>query len=296
METTTKTRTLSTAAKAAKAIREELKRDFPEIKFSVKSSNYSMGNSVTISYTDGVPAGIIEEITGKYQYGHFDGMDDSYKLSNSREDIPQSKYVSVSRHMSDEAQALMIKLHNEMFCEECQISDDMNEMNKGMGSWNSDVVYRAFIQYDFLKDRWIPNSDYGSNAAEMELHNIVANAENKTRKALDLASVTPEEIKGTKIGEKESIQTKDEKVIELKNPLSLQDAEKIKSFYVEKMRNLFDGVLDCPDEETEQAKKMNDLRFACEAALGLVETLGIISNSNKAHAELIKKLLKSALQ
>jgi hypothetical protein len=98
----------STAANCAAAIREELKEVFPGVKFSVKSDNFSMGNSVRISYTDGPTTDQVEEITKKYQYGHFNGMEDIYEYSNSREDIPQAKYVSAHRTISDEVNTLLL--------------------------------------------------------------------------------------------------------------------------------------------------------------------------------------------
>lgn len=103
------TRQLSTAALAAKAIRKELKEKFPGVKFSVRSSNFSMGNSVDISYdviTHGVegdnkaPVKDVWDIASKYQYGHFDGMTDSYEYSNFHDDLPQVKYVNVSHKWS----------------------------------------------------------------------------------------------------------------------------------------------------------------------------------------------------
>jgi len=103
------TRQLSTAALAAKAIRKELKEKFPGVKFSVRSSNFSMGNSVDIEY-DVIAHGVegdnkapvkgVWEVVGKYQYGHFDIMTDSYEYSNRQDDIPQVKYVHVSHKWS----------------------------------------------------------------------------------------------------------------------------------------------------------------------------------------------------
>jgi nitrogen regulatory protein PII-like uncharacterized protein len=92
--------THSTAAN----IREELKKEFPGMKFSVTSDTYSMGNSVRISWTDGPTSDQVEAITDKYQQGHFNGMEDIYEYSNSREDIPQAKYVQQTRSKSDEVQ------------------------------------------------------------------------------------------------------------------------------------------------------------------------------------------------
>lgn len=96
---------LSGSAQAAAAIREELKTKFKGVKFSVTSDNFSMGNSVDIRWTDGPTEDEVSAISGKYQYGHFNGMEDIYEYSNSREDIPQAKYVSEHRKQSEETRA-----------------------------------------------------------------------------------------------------------------------------------------------------------------------------------------------
>lgn len=96
---------LSTQAAAAKAIRKELKAAFPTVKFSVTSESFSMGDAVRISWTDGPMTKEVEAITGKYQYGHFNGMEDIYEHSNRRSDIPQTKYVQTSRHFSESVKA-----------------------------------------------------------------------------------------------------------------------------------------------------------------------------------------------
>lgn len=95
-------RELTAAAKASKAIKAELKKEFPNVKFSVKSSNFSMGDSVNISWIDGPTSDKVEAITSKYQYGHFNGMDDIYENTNDRSDIPQSKYVHCARTITKE--------------------------------------------------------------------------------------------------------------------------------------------------------------------------------------------------
>lgn len=90
-------KTLTRSAHAAKAIKNELKQAFPGINFSVKSSNFSMGDSVSISWADGPTESEVEMYTDKYQYGYFNGMEDIYENTNRRDDIPQSKYVSCNR-------------------------------------------------------------------------------------------------------------------------------------------------------------------------------------------------------
>lgn len=97
------TRVLTEAAQAAKEIRKELKAI--NVKASVKSQTFSMGNSVDVYVTDLSPE--IEEqvqsICKKYQYGHFDGMTDSYEISNLNSNlVAQAKYVFVENKPSEE--------------------------------------------------------------------------------------------------------------------------------------------------------------------------------------------------
>jgi len=94
-------RELTQAAQAAKLIRTELKKAFPTIKFSVISENYSMGNSININYIDGPITDAVENIVNKYQLGEFNGMEDIYEYTNSRDDIPQSMFVFVKRETSE---------------------------------------------------------------------------------------------------------------------------------------------------------------------------------------------------
>ena len=94
-------------AGAAKALKAELQAAFPGIKFSVTSDSFSMGDSVHVSYEDGPAYHIVDEIASKYQYGHFDGMTDMYEYSNRRNDIPQSKFVQVSRHQGKETREVL---------------------------------------------------------------------------------------------------------------------------------------------------------------------------------------------
>jgi hypothetical protein len=75
---------LSDPALAAKNIKIELGRAFPGIKFSVRSSQFSGGDDVNVSWRDDkVKTEEVEAIISKYQEGHFDGMDDSYHYAKS---------------------------------------------------------------------------------------------------------------------------------------------------------------------------------------------------------------------
>lgn len=108
----------SSAANCAAAIRTELKTAFPGIKFSVTCENFSMGDSVDIRWEDGPTTKEVEEFTSKYQYGHFDSMTDMYESSNSRDDIPQSKYVHTNRQLSEELKAKLMVDAERLFVED----------------------------------------------------------------------------------------------------------------------------------------------------------------------------------
>lgn len=94
----------SSHALCAKAIRNELKKAYPNTKFSVTSESFSMGNAVRINWDNGPTVEMVDAITGKYEYGHFDGMTDSYEYSNRRNDIPQIKYVTTNRTVTNDIQ------------------------------------------------------------------------------------------------------------------------------------------------------------------------------------------------
>ena len=131
---------MTQAAQTARAIRQDLKIKFPGINFRVRSENFAGGNSVDVDYDNFLPTQEIEKVIKKYQYGHFDGMIDLYEYSNSRDDIPQVKYVMVDRHITsdvyaqtktDLAQRWGIK--NE---------DDEQEWYSKSGEWSNTRVYQ----------------------------------------------------------------------------------------------------------------------------------------------------------
>lgn len=65
-----------TCAETAKLIRTALKQAFPEIKFSVRSSTYSGGASISVGWVDGPKADQVEAIAKTFQGAAFDGMQD----------------------------------------------------------------------------------------------------------------------------------------------------------------------------------------------------------------------------
>jgi len=68
-------------AETAKLVRAALKESFPGVKFSVKSSVYSGGASINVSYVDGPSYDQVKSIVSAFEGGYFDGMTD-YKGIN----------------------------------------------------------------------------------------------------------------------------------------------------------------------------------------------------------------------
>jgi len=142
---TKRERTPSSHALAAAAIKKELKTVFPKMKVSVTSDSFSMGNSVSVSWNDGATVSEVEDIADKYQYGHFNGMEDIYEYSNSRDDIPQAKYVTTSRHMSEETKEYLKNLFYEQWG---RVYDDYGDYE---GESGSKILYRMFVNTSFVE-------------------------------------------------------------------------------------------------------------------------------------------------
>ena len=99
-------KTISDHAAAAKRIRAELKKH--GIKAKVRAHTASMTSSVDVTiYQDLTPAAFkeIQSFCDQFESGHFDGMTDCYEYSNSREDLPQVKFIFVSVVYSDDIKA-----------------------------------------------------------------------------------------------------------------------------------------------------------------------------------------------
>lgn len=95
LHTTEAKKDFSPGRLAATNMRIELKRHFPNVKFSVKSDF----NSVRIGWTNGPTDEMVRKIVGKYEAGHFDGMTDSYDYRNTpfNQTFGDPKYVFVER-------------------------------------------------------------------------------------------------------------------------------------------------------------------------------------------------------
>ena len=130
---------MTTHAQTAKAIREELKKAFPNVSFSVKSFSFSMGDDVRIEWTNGPTTEQIENITKKYEYGTFDGMTDLYEIDNKRNDIPQVKYIITSRTITEDIKEKTAQEIADRFGFD---RNDQKAWMEKLGEWEQQAVYK----------------------------------------------------------------------------------------------------------------------------------------------------------
>ena len=64
------------ATDTAKLVRKALKENFPNVKFSVKTSKYSGGSSIDVSWIDGPTSDEAKEVAAHFHGASFDGMTD----------------------------------------------------------------------------------------------------------------------------------------------------------------------------------------------------------------------------
>jgi hypothetical protein len=90
----------SSHALGAANLKTELTREFPGVKFSVKSESYSGGDAIRVRWEFGPTANEVAKFTDKYREGDFDGMTDSYDYNQDNvwpDVFGGAKYVTESR-------------------------------------------------------------------------------------------------------------------------------------------------------------------------------------------------------
>ena len=96
-----------TCAETAKLIRQVLKESFPGVKFSVKSSTYSGGASVSIRWTDGPNDAQVRAAVGSFDGAYFDGSIDYqgsvFHMMDGQPIQFGADYINTSREHSDAA-------------------------------------------------------------------------------------------------------------------------------------------------------------------------------------------------
>ena len=141
-------KTKSTQAQVASTIKKHLKAN--GVKATAKSESFAGGNSVDIYITDQLPAVVksIKEYAAQFMSGHFNGMEDIYENSNSRDDIPQAKYVTVNSCYSDELRQAAWDYVRATFAGFEDATDDANQ------AWNH---YNQHVSGAELLNRTLSN-------------------------------------------------------------------------------------------------------------------------------------------
>ena len=88
----------SVQARAAAQIKANLKKAGFNPSVSSFAAAGCNGVRVYLSEADMAQRDEIENIAMPYQYGHFNGMEDIYEISNVIEQLPQVTFVNVSYH------------------------------------------------------------------------------------------------------------------------------------------------------------------------------------------------------
>lgn len=101
------TRYLS-CAETAKLVREALKERFPRCSFSVRSSTYSMGASISVRWTDGPTEKYVDAVLAHLVGSDFDSQTDSRTfrgafLLNGEKVKSGADHISTTRTLSDRA-------------------------------------------------------------------------------------------------------------------------------------------------------------------------------------------------
>ena len=93
---------LSKAAQVSKLLKAKAKSLGLEVRAS--SKNFSGGNSVDIKVLKGSDKSLndLKEYSSQFKEGKFDGMNDIYEYTNSRNDIPQTKYLFIDDDRASE--------------------------------------------------------------------------------------------------------------------------------------------------------------------------------------------------
>ncbi len=138
---------LDTAA-ASKLIRHMLKAAFPAVKFSVRSSRYAGGSSISIRWQDGPSQARVDAMVSPLEGKGFDGMQDLSYLKapfTLNGQLTQTYcYIHCSRELSASLKDRAAKQIGEYFDCEVPSADERGRMvgPDGYHDWST-MIYRA---------------------------------------------------------------------------------------------------------------------------------------------------------
>lgn len=95
-------RKISEYAQVAKLLKKKAKELGINVTRS-RSKSFAGGDSVSLRFDSGSDDAVkqLEDYSHQFKQGHFDGMSDIYEYSNSRDDVPQTKYLFLEDDRAD---------------------------------------------------------------------------------------------------------------------------------------------------------------------------------------------------
>jgi len=135
-------RTQTRAAQVAKLIRKDLKESFPNIKFSVRSEDFTDGDSVDIEWLWSEQREVIDTFLKKYEHG--------FRYDNCIKGLLQVKYIDCSRRVSSSFYENVFKIVKEQWFWDCV---DFN--SKGMECGRVPSIEVQFL----LREKYLGNNE-----------------------------------------------------------------------------------------------------------------------------------------
>ena len=133
-------------AATAATIRKRLKQLYPTTKFSVTSSIFAGGDSVSVRWVDGPTFDAVNVVVRDYQEGSFNSMEDMYEYDNRNTNITQVKYVLPQREMSDAVRASIKADLSKKFGVDM---DDERAVKEKLCRWPSDAISHEFSEKSY---------------------------------------------------------------------------------------------------------------------------------------------------
>lgn len=143
---------LSIVTQATKSIKTELKTIYPKTKFSLSTHVYANGTSIRVKWTDGATYEEIQNLIKKYQYGEYDPLEDCYRYTNTNDNLPQVKYVTAERTISEENYLIAFDLIKKCY-EDCKDLADLDtsyiSLSNKWDAWTPrNMIYRRLCKID----------------------------------------------------------------------------------------------------------------------------------------------------
>lgn len=160
-----------TAKLIRQALKDAFKKEYPTTKFSVRSSVYSGGASISVEWIDGPCEPDVNRVIKQFQGATFDGMTDSTTYHTSELNGEKVRfgadYVNGRRNMSK----TFIETIVAQFCKHFGLSTDSISV-----AGNDTSAYANFKNYD-SKEHWL--HDLLRNTDEKNMHRAYAAEDEK---------------------------------------------------------------------------------------------------------------------